>query len=121
MSNGKPIGVWTLLAGGIFLAVNAKLHIAFDPKWILVAIFLVHLVWLIKVHDSEHFDKKLWDEYRRQALALLSHPSKEQEHNWPRLHKGWLKVKFWFSQIIWLSVEAGMTGVLCLVLWHLLS
>ena len=105
-------GVWTLLAGATYLAVHQK-SVNVSPTvagTILVIIVVVHFAFLYKIHQSELFDKRLWVRYRQEALTLLRTNSliHEDEKHTPRSR---------LTEGIWLSLEVGITALLCFFLW----
>lgn len=95
-------GVWTLLAGAIYLAKDKFLVIPHPYPWlILIGTPALHLLWLSMVLQSEQADKKFWVRYRKEALELLrGGPAMRDE---TISHRGKLRT------IIWLVSEVGVT------------
>jgi hypothetical protein len=104
-------GIWGLLAGAIYLAAKEHVRIAlWVAICILAALWLVHLMWLLAVHASEHDDKERWNRYRSKALDIM----------WPGHGEGPYKINKW-GEIRWLLLEAGITAILSCVLVMLLQ
>jgi hypothetical protein len=105
-------GVWTLLSGAIYLISQHPISL---PRWLAaltcIGVILCHGWWLVKIHRSEQFDKKLWVRYRGEALQLL-----RNEHN---LHQD--EADFDRAEWPWLVVVLRLTGVLALVLFKVLN
>lgn len=99
-------GVWTLLAGAIYLA---KDHVLRLPPCAALVISSVppifHGLWLHRVLASEQTDKMFWVRYRREALELLrgQSPLKDEEE-WERGIG---------LTLLWLALEVGVTCLLC--------
>jgi hypothetical protein len=111
-------GVWSLLAGAIYLAKDKSITIAANfpclAVIILAVVFLCHLVWLLKIHDSQRVDKRLWVRYRGEALTLL--------RGGAALRKDETESERTFLQeATWLTTEAGITLVLCVLVFILLQ
>ena len=71
-------GIWTLLAAGIALAssTEARSHLGVSASswwlWMFSPVAAaLQWLWLCLVHESEEEDKKLWCEYRNNAVELL--------------------------------------------------
>src|SRR5580658_6410202 len=65
-------GIWTLLAGAIYLAKEKPTSIEPLYSWVvLVTAPILHFLWLFMVLRSEQFDKRLWVQYRKEAVELL--------------------------------------------------
>ena len=98
-------GVWTLLAGAIYLAKER--FVSIPPCYALIILGIapaIHGFWLYKVLASEQTDKKFWVRYRQEALLLLrSTPVLPDEQQWERGIG---------TTILWLVVEVGVTFLL---------
>lgn len=107
-------GVWTLLAGAIYL--SAKESIRIDLRWplpLLGIAWLSHAFWLYKIHRSEVFDKELWTRYRAEALRLIRNtPVHPDEQPWKRR---------WWEELMWLVSEIVLTFLLCAFLLYFLT
>ena len=99
-------GIWTLLAGAIYLAKDKFPVIPHPYSWvILIGTPALHCLWLFMVLQSEQADKKLWVRYRKEALELLrGAPARPDETVSKR---GTLRT------IVWLTSEVGVTFALC--------
>jgi hypothetical protein len=64
-------GIWTLLAGAIYLAKNNSFCIPASFALAPLAAPALHCLWLVMVLQSEQFDKHLWVRYRKEALEIL--------------------------------------------------
>jgi len=77
-------GVWTLLAGAIYVVPKDAIHI---PHCLAaIALFLVafiHAAWLLKLHESEMCDKELWIRYRNEVLPLIRGNDTIHKHEKP--------------------------------------
>ena len=109
-------GLWTLLAGAIYLAKEKIIAIPTCPAaFFLLLVLGVHFGWLHRIHASQQFDKKLWVRYRREALSLLrvgqDSAVLEDEKQW--------ETGLW-TELTWRSLELGITLLLCAVLFIIL-
>jgi hypothetical protein len=80
-------GVWALLAGASYLAAKEPVTLSrCTTGVVLLLTVIVHGGWLLNVHSSERFDKRLWVEYRRRALDIIQPGHGEQpfEHSFLR-------------------------------------
>jgi hypothetical protein len=104
-------GVWTLLAGAIYLAAKDIVAISRClAAVILIGLVAVHCAWLLAMHRSENFDKGLWVQYRSKALRLAD-PDYHGPDNFRR---------DWREELIWLLLEVGVTIMLSVVLFSML-
>lgn len=104
-------GVWTLLAGAIYLAAKDTVAISGClTAVILIGLVSVHCAWLLAMHRSENFDKRLWVQYRGKALRLAD-PDHHGSDDFRR---------DWWAEVIWLLLEVGMTIMLSVVLFSML-
>ena len=111
-------GVWTLLAGAIYLFSEKPMQF---HSWLQIAlpalITLIHAGWLWQVHTSEDVDRKLWVIYRNEARLILS-PSGTAHFPVEEL-KGERTV---LHRLKWLVLQVGLTaalsGILVFVLRH---
>lgn len=108
-------GVWTLLAGATYLAKEATVPVSLCivlPVLFLLCVF--HGAWLWKIHNSERVDKMFWVRYRREALELLRESNVHRDETHEEIGK--------LQKLIWLSLEMGITVILCafvaFLLWH---
>jgi hypothetical protein len=110
-------GVWTLLAGAIYLALQIKEHfqvLTIAPCiWVILSVVLVsgvfaHGLWLSKIHDSLAFDKKLWVTYRKEALKNLN-------ANHDVIDLGDMDQTS-TTKIVWLWLEIGVSLILSVIL-----
>ncbi|SRR6266851_7077356 len=100
-------GMWTLLAGAIYLAKEKSLSLSFCAAAIpLFVVTLLHFWWLYKIHQSEKIDKMLWVQYRHEALEILRHG----EHAIPAETDSGRSLA---QDLSWLLVEVGITILLC--------
>jgi hypothetical protein len=109
-------GLWTLLAGAIYLAKEKIIAIPTCLITIsLLFVFFVHVGWLQRIHGSQQFDKKLWVRYRGEALSLLRAGQDpevlEDEKHW--------QTNRW-TELTWRALEVGITFLLCAVLFTIL-
>jgi hypothetical protein len=103
-------GIWTLLAGSIYLAAKERVIVSPCLTAIVLAVLVsVHFGWLLAIHSSEAFDKKLWVKYRNDALLLV--------HSGAKLVPD---VRPWYREPLWVLLEVGMTAVLSLVLFSIM-
>lgn len=104
-------GIWTLLAGAIYLAATRPTTISRPLAGsVLIVLTALHCGWLWAVHSSGEIDKGLWVEYRGKALLLLdARSSASSKHKRP----------FW-KELVWLCLEVGVTAVLSLILYAVL-
>jgi hypothetical protein len=103
-------GVWALLAGASYLAAKETVTLSrLTTGTVLLLTVIVHFGWLLNIHNSERFDKRLWVEYRRWALDIIR-PGHGEE---PFRHS-------WLKEFVWILLEVGMTTILSLVLFALL-
>ena len=104
---------WTLLAGIAYGAAKEGVHLPPAIAWAVLLVAPAHLVWLVMIHRSEDFDKKLWSEYRAKVLALLGESTRDATA------AVWT-VRGLARHAAWLSVEVGMTALLTVIAWRLL-
>jgi hypothetical protein len=109
-------GVWTLLAGSIYFVVQHPIHVRLCfASVICIGTVTMHFWWLSKIHHSQQFDKKLWVEYRKEALLLLrggASPLKDENTS----------ERNWWGTLSWLLVEIWLTIVLsAILLWALIA
>lgn len=101
-------GVWALLAGAIYFA--AREHVVAlscrKTEVMLALVIIVHTLWLLRIHGSFAFDKKLWDGYRTKTLEIIE----------PGATQGKPYKRSWFAESVWILLEVGMTTILSLVL-----
>lgn len=100
-------GAWTLTAAAVATTFQHKLA---GGSWTLsiLAVPVLHAVWLLQIHRSEEFDKHLWAEYRDEACGLVS----LGRHG----DRGRGKVR----ELLWLLPEVGITLAFGVVfLWRL--
>jgi hypothetical protein len=102
-------GIWSLLAGAIYIVAKEPLsaHISrcYAALVLLVAIF-IHALWLLKVHHSEVSDKRLWTQYRAEALPII----RDSKEALPEHEKPWERSPG--EEIAWLSLEVTVTIIL---------
>jgi hypothetical protein len=102
-------GLWTLLAGAIYLLKDRFASLSSHLAWIaLVFLVVLHGWWLYKIHKSEEVDKELWSHYRAEALKLLRGSENPLDHETYR-QRGFV------SEILWLLLEVGVTLLLALL------
>jgi hypothetical protein len=109
------LGVWTLLAGAIYIFNAEPFPVCHWVTPIVLLIFVVvHGCWLYKIHSSEEWDKTLWSGYREEALKIIlcNDIVKKGEESRERTIK---------EKLIWLVLEVGVTLLLCAVLWVTLT
>jgi hypothetical protein len=102
-------GIWTLLAGAIYLAQQKSPSI--DPLYacgVLAIAPLLHFLWLLMVLRSEQFDKTLWVRYRKEAVEIL--------RGRPALLDETVSERGKLRTCIWLVCEVGVTVALCIAL-----
>jgi hypothetical protein len=106
-------GIWTLLAGAIYIVTKEPVHIS--RGWAALAALIaatgLHACWLWRVHYSEISDKQLWTRYRAEALQLIRGNETLHEHETPWKRSHW-------HEAIWLSVEIMVTALLCVFLFQ---
>jgi hypothetical protein len=108
-------GVWTLLAGAIYILPTKGVHVPhcaslIAPLITAAALMLTgHAYWLYKIHSSEVWDKVFWTRYRYEALRLIRSNGtvNEDEKEWNRNRK---------EKLVWLGLEVMITFLLCSVL-----
>ena len=105
-------GAWALLAAALGLSFQSQSSFRFN-SWVasittffVFMLVAVHARWLWKIHLSEEIDKELWAEYRRMAHVFAELPT--PLHNY--------KARTMRDKIEWISLEAGITFILALVL-----
>ena len=104
-------GIWTLLASASYLAAQGKFRIASSCPYELSVVatllltIVIHGIWLRKIHESEGYDKRLWVEYRTEALEQLRDSRKVYQHE-----KEWGRSGG--AEAIWLVLEVGITCLL---------
>jgi len=105
-------GIWTLLAGAIYVATKESVHLSRGWTAAVVLIFavVVHALWLWRVHLSERADKQLWTGYRAEALRLIRGNETRFEHEPP-----WKRSRL--SEVAWLFLELMVTVLLCAFLF----
>jgi hypothetical protein len=118
------LGIWTLLAGTIYLATQGKsLHVT--PATCLAQLVLsilglivvaLHCFWLYMIHQSEGVDKELWSRYRGEALILLRNGAALRSYEGENESKRRTSI-----EVAWLVVELGVTAFLCFVLFKVLT
>jgi hypothetical protein len=109
-------GLWTLLAGAIYLAKEKIIAILTCPlTFLLLFVLLVHVGWLQRIHRSQQFDKKHWVRYRSEALSLLrvGHDPAVFEDEKQAQTNLW-------TELTWRALEVGITFLLCAVLFIIL-
>jgi hypothetical protein len=102
-------GIWTLLAGAIYLAKDKVPTIR--PLYALVVLVVapaLHLLWLFMVLKSEQADKTFWVRYRQEALEIL--------RGTPALPDETVSKRGKLRTFIWLASEVGVTVALCVAL-----
>jgi hypothetical protein len=105
-------GVWALLAGAVYFAGTNRsiaIPLCFIGPMLLV-LTLVHMGWLLNIHSSERFDKKLWAEYRLRASQIIQ-PNAPDEGTFKHS---------WIKEAVWILLEVGVTTLLSLALLALL-
>jgi hypothetical protein len=111
-------GVWTLLAAGIAFAVRYPTAVPHDTwRSVLIAVVLVHAVWLSLIHQSEETDKELWARYRDRAEELLGHPISPSRSEWWRVLTSGLS--WLLRRLLWLALEAGLTAGMAWLIWSI--
>jgi len=110
-------GIWTLLAGAIYIVNKEVVHIphrGWPMAVVLILLFAaasLHLLWLLKVHRSEIADKRFWTRYRADALQVIRGGSTdtldEDERPWNRKPS---------DELQWLALEVMVTVFLCVFL-----
>jgi hypothetical protein len=99
-------GLWTLLAGAVYLTKDRCLHLSSCIAWPALAIVAaLHGWWLSKIHKSEEADKELWCQYRREALTLLRGTNTSSPHETYRHRTS-------EGKIAWLLLEVSVTVLL---------
>lgn len=118
-------GVWALLAAAIYWAAQnaakgSPLHV---DRYLVNAGYLVAAVqalWLLLIHNSEAFDKRLWSRYRRAAREILSARGARRDEI-ERPEGGlWRRLAWIVGRLPWIALEAGVTFVMASVLASLL-
>lgn len=109
------IGFWTLLAGANYFVAQHPFSVPFCCAFFICLLTVVmHGWWLVMIHRSEQFDRKLWVHYRKEALQCLrSHdanssvkdatalPPPEDEDNAKR---GFGRELLWLVPELWLTI-----------------
>ena len=101
-----------MLAGAVYFAGTSR-NIAVPFCFIgpiLLALTVVHMGWLLNIHSSERFDKRLWAEYRHRALQIIQ-PNVPDERAFKHS---------WIKEAVWILLEVGVTTILSLALLALL-
>jgi hypothetical protein len=101
-------GVWSLLAGAIYLARDRPLNLSTCLAWLIFSVPAIHAWWLSKVHRSLEADKELWCRYRGEALSSL-------RGNAVLLPHEEYKPKSTIEKTIWIALPVSMTLLLALL------
>lgn len=106
-------GVWTLLAGAIYIVTKEHVSIprSCAVSLVLVAATCVHGLWLGKIHHSEVADKKYWTRYRAEALQIIrgANTLEMDEKPWDRTT---------WQRMTWLTLEVMVTFLLCVFFFY---
>ena len=120
-------GVWTLLAAAVYLAsqnLTAENPVIIDRG--LAMVFLlpvaIHGSWLLRMHWSGEFDKKLWSRYRRAAreILLAANQANAAAQVLPSDEEEYRGLGFW-RRAWWLALQVGVTAGLAGTLAFLLG
>jgi hypothetical protein len=105
-------GIWTLLAGAIYLAAKETVTISRPLTAVgLTGVIVVHFFWLLAVQRSESSEVRLYSEYRHKALLLVDPEDRRPSD---------LRRYPWYKTLVWLVLEVGMTTILSVGLFSML-
>ena len=111
------LSVWTLLAGGGYVLLNAKPAISgVALVVILLLIVIVHAVWSIKMHVGERLQHKLSIQYRNIAEDLVRENAPRIGPDYPSKAETPQQLSEWFSSYWpWLVAELGTTVTIAVI------
>jgi len=111
-------GLWALLAGAAYLVADKSIAISHWAAFLILnVVWMVHLLWLVFIHDSQQIEKDLFVLYREKAAKIVGCAEDQKKVlNNPQMFRENPGVR----KSVWTSLEVAITFLLCALVFVML-